>query len=514
MIVEGIVFYQATQEEEIEIKPRILVAVKNKDVESWFQHELQEVATIKIYHSESDLDNQDGIIILRESVIGGIKDPTLLADNFVTFNPDGHILFVAGVLDRDGKEQIKAMKKLSSHVYVASVNSSGSLSENLVEQKLRELLEGMKNGSKYQEEPSNESEERIPDPPKKEILTLPEKNELYEREDETNREEAPHNESFVPAPIEKVEVRKKEVTTKEWEEKERDNKVQNTQGYQTAPRRANSRKYKEHECKIITITSPKGGVGKTTTAVNIAVLLQTEYGQRTALLELTKQTGTIISHFQLNPSVTIKDWVQLEQSLETEEEVEGYLLRCPITDLALLPGQSLVDEDKEKVRITVQDVEQIISTLSPHFDCIVIDGGTVVDEILYRLCELSHRVLLLSTIESGTLQDCHYMKPLLEEHGIEMENVFHILNKYKKGLGMTDKEAVALVGLEQHHLISYAAKVDRVNKGAREPYLARTRKKGDKYQRELMELVDKLIDLPDEQQKKSGLYGLLKKVMG
>ncbi|NKQ22756.1 hypothetical protein [Brevibacillus laterosporus] len=78
----------------------------------------------------------------------------------------------------------------------------------------------------------------------------------------------------------------------------------------------------------------------------------------------------------------------------------------------------------------------------------------------------------------------------------------------------SDKEAVTLVGLEQHHLISYAAKVDRVNKGAREPYLARTRKKGDKYQRELMELVDELIDLPDEQQKKSGLYGLLKKVMG
>ncbi|XOS93344.1 hypothetical protein ACLMAB_07280 [Brevibacillus laterosporus] len=94
---------------------------------------------------------------------------------------------------------------------------------------------------------------------------------------------------------------------------------------------------------------------------------------------------------------------------------------------------------------------------------------------------------------------------------LRFREVFFLVSLY--GVS-SDKEAVALVGLEQHHLISYAAKVDRVNKGAREPYLARTRKKGDKYQRELMELVDELIDLPDEQQKKSGLYGLLKKVMG
>ncbi|MFN7253520.1 MAG: AAA family ATPase, partial [Anaerobacillus sp.] len=64
--------------------------------------------------------------------------------------------------------------------------------------------------------------------------------------------------------------------------------------------------YDEPKATIINIFSPKGGVGKTTTVVNLATFLKTELNLNVVILEFTRQTGNVLGHFSVNPTVTIK----------------------------------------------------------------------------------------------------------------------------------------------------------------------------------------------------------------
>ena len=70
--------------------------------------------------------------------------------------------------------------------------------------------------------------------------------------------------------------------------------------------------------KVVTVFSPKGGVGKTTTAVNLAIALADGGGRRVCLVDLDLGFGDVAITLQLFPSRTIADAVSLESGLDYE----------------------------------------------------------------------------------------------------------------------------------------------------------------------------------------------------
>src|SRR4051812_42694706 len=68
--------------------------------------------------------------------------------------------------------------------------------------------------------------------------------------------------------------------------------------------------------QLVTVFSPKGGVGKTTLAVNLAVALSDGGARKVCLVDLDLAFGDVAITLQLFPARTIADAVHLESGLD------------------------------------------------------------------------------------------------------------------------------------------------------------------------------------------------------
>ncbi len=123
--------------------------------------------------------------------------------------------------------------------------------------------------------------------------------------------------------------------------------------------------------RIIAISSQKGGVGKSTTAVNVAAYLG-EFGFRTLLVDMDPQsnstTGLGINYKKLKNSVY--------DILVNNENPEDIIIETPYTNLALLPSShSLLNAE---IKLAVSNLREFrlrnaFKKIRHHFDYIIID---------------------------------------------------------------------------------------------------------------------------------------------
>ncbi|HJV47210.1 MAG TPA: AAA family ATPase [Bacillota bacterium] len=268
-------------------------------------------------------------------------------------------------------------------------------------------------------------------------------------------------------------------------------------------------RHTEDKGKLIVLYSWKGGVGKTTTSANLATIIQTYSKKSVGLVELTRQTGNILSHFSLVPSVTIRHWIE-EKTLP--KDVRGRMLEDPATGLFVLPTQSLIDESENPVKVTERDALRIVRTLREVFDVVIIDAGTIMDEVLYTLLREADHILLISNMSMETLQENHYMPEIMRRRKINTDRLIHVLNMAQKGMGLTIKEAMSMVDAPVTHMVHFRKQIQQ-RKKEREPFVLSHHR--HPYTEELCQLTGYLFpDIEELQVKENWLKRIVKKVSG
>jgi pilus assembly protein CpaE len=193
--------------------------------------------------------------------------------------------------------------------------------------------------------------------------------------------------------------------------------------------------------RVITVISPKGGVGKTALTTNLAVALASGDAGRVVLLDLDLQFGDVGTSLGLEPENTIADLARIPGGV-TPTSLKVFMTRRSENLYALCAPASPADEVSEAV------VNRVIRLLADEFDNVVIDTAAGLQEATLTAIDLSTDLVLLCDLSASALRGLRKVVDALNSLGITEPRRHFVLNKANDKVGITPDDAAAIVGMK------------------------------------------------------------------
>jgi septum site-determining protein MinD len=146
---------------------------------------------------------------------------------------------------------------------------------------------------------------------------------------------------------------------------------------------------------VLTVASGKGGVGKTTTAVNLSIALWQE-GNTVALVDADLEMANLAAVLSIEPGPTLHD------VLAGEATAEEAVVEAKNGDLLVLPGTSdlagFADADPGRLQLVVSD-------LADRCDYVIVDTGAGLSYEDVLPLGMADAVLLVTTPDPAAIGD-------------------------------------------------------------------------------------------------------------
>ena len=181
--------------------------------------------------------------------------------------------------------------------------------------------------------------------------------------------------------------------------------------------------------RIIAVHSPKGGVGTTTIAVNLAAILARTRPERVAIVDLDFDFGQVSTHLNLEPRTTLVDAVRDDLSLRDPDALRTLLDRHSSGLLVLAAHSAPVPTDGgATVTIDREMVATLVQTLSRALDYVVIDAGSGLDRRTEAVLEMADAIVLPVSPEFPALKAVHALLDHFTETGSVSAKTTFVLN--------------------------------------------------------------------------------------
>ncbi len=151
--------------------------------------------------------------------------------------------------------------------------------------------------------------------------------------------------------------------------------------------------------KVITVFGAKGGLGKTTLAVNLAVKLA-ESRKKVALVDLDLQFGDVNVYLDIDPVDTIFELAQ-ELTAPNIDMLRGYMTTHSSGVSVLCAPKS--PEYAELV--TPDKVQSILSLLRTYYDYVIIDTPPTFNDVTITALEASSSILFVTGLDISILKN-------------------------------------------------------------------------------------------------------------
>ena len=209
--------------------------------------------------------------------------------------------------------------------------------------------------------------------------------------------------------------------------------------------------------KVFTVVNAKGGSGATTVAVNLALALQSAYGN-VGLIDLAL-LGHAGLHLDLKGPFTIADAIRNLHRMDSSL-LESFMIRHP-GGLQLLAGAA----SPGVLEPSTAEFARLFDMLVSHFRYIVVDASSRIDSTTRLVSNLSEAVLLVAHADVASLWSAaRVVQYLGETNG--RERVKLVLNRYRKMVGFEEKEAETASGVRlfwkiPNHYFAISSAIDR-----------------------------------------------------
>jgi pilus assembly protein CpaE len=184
--------------------------------------------------------------------------------------------------------------------------------------------------------------------------------------------------------------------------------------------------------KIICVYSPKGGVGNTSVASNLAVALQNEETP-VAIVDADLQFGNVDVFFNERTRNSSADLAPRASELDPEivYEVMAHHNGSGV-DILAAPTHP---EDAETV--TGRQFRELLTYLKNLYSYIIVDTASDLSNITLETIEVSDVLVLITTQEIPAINNMRIMLGLLDAIGVSRERLFMIMNRYEKQISIT-----------------------------------------------------------------------------
>jgi len=209
--------------------------------------------------------------------------------------------------------------------------------------------------------------------------------------------------------------------------------------------------------RVTSVFAPKGGVGKTTIAFNLAVALG-QLDMKTVLIDGSVQFGDLRA--LLKVPVDAPSILDLPTDRIAESDLSDVLWRDPSgIDILLAPPRIEMAE-----MITTRDIDKILSLLRRVYDSIVIDMSSVINDINLGFMDASDTIIEIVTYDSTTIHNTIAMADTFRSIGYPATKVRYLVNRADSPGGIQpDDLARALGRVPEHQVVSDGPLVVRSN---------------------------------------------------
>lgn len=196
------------------------------------------------------------------------------------------------------------------------------------------------------------------------------------------------------------------------------------------------------ESRTITVISPKGGVGKTSIATNMAIGLAEDYPSEVVLVDLDLQFGDVASTLDLTPAHTIEE--ALSPAAAADNLIVKTMLTVHSAGFHVLCGAESPAVNDE---VTGQQIVRLIHQLSTQFRFVIIDTAGGLPEPTLAALEVTDDVVLVSTMDVACVRGVRKAVDMLAQIGLLPASRVLTLNLASNQSGMKVKDVEAAVGL-------------------------------------------------------------------
>lgn len=192
---------------------------------------------------------------------------------------------------------------------------------------------------------------------------------------------------------------------------------------------------------VVAVTSPKGGVGKTTVATNLAVALARETGGRVVLVDLDLQFGDVAGGLGLAQRHSVAD--ALSKAAARDSFVLGTFLAQHESGIAVLaaPASPVAADHLDAAR-----VGHMLRQLVTDFDYIVVDTAPGLDEPALAAIEQAAALVAITGLDVPGARGLRTSLEVLRELHLEPPIRAIVVNRIGPAAGMGVADAEHIIG--------------------------------------------------------------------
>ncbi len=160
--------------------------------------------------------------------------------------------------------------------------------------------------------------------------------------------------------------------------------------------------------RVITVTSGKGGVGKSNTSINLAIQFR-KMGQRVIILDADFGLANIEVMFNAVPKHNLADLIYQGKSIKD-------IITWGPMDVGFISGGSGIASMSNLSREHLTYIIQNLAELDAIADVIIVDTGAGISDAVLEFLVASGEILIVTTPEPTSLTDSYSLIKALSRH--------------------------------------------------------------------------------------------------